>query len=64
MGLKVAETDDACLGALRALGLTIDRVVKNKIIGSIAADCLAALRDDARVAEVELSASLDPHAEA
>lgn len=59
--LRTPDPDEACLNRLRGLGLTIDRVVKNKIIGSIDAEKLAALRADADVEEAELSVPLKRH---
>jgi hypothetical protein len=46
---------------LELLGLVVDRVVQNKVIGSIPASRLTALRGDPAVAQVEVSARLRPH---
>ena len=61
VALKSSKPDQASLDRLRALGLSIDRVVRNKVIGSIAADRLNALKKDPQVAEAELSVRLGPH---
>ena len=59
--LNVSEPDKACLHRLQSLGLSIDRTVKNKIIGSIAAENLPQLKTDSDVREVEVSVQLKPH---
>ena len=60
--LSVSEPDEACLRRLQSLGLSIDRTVENKIIGTIAAEKLSELRTDSDVQEVEVSVQLEPHA--
>jgi hypothetical protein len=59
--LNVFEPDEECISRLQEMGLTINRIIKNKIIGTIHSDRLAALKADFQVNEVELSVPLEPH---
>lgn len=59
--LQTPQADAGDLGRLKGLGLTVRQIVKNKVIGSIDAECLPALRADALVREVEVSTPLKPH---
>ena len=61
VALRVSEPDASLLDRLRGLGLTIDRVIKSTVLGSVPASQMEALRGDAQVAEVEPSARLRPH---
>ena len=61
VGLSQADPDEACLNKLRSIGLRIDQVIKNKIIGSIAQEHLDLLKANSFVAEVELSTNLKLH---
>jgi hypothetical protein len=61
--LTTRTVEPSCLGHLEDLGLTVSRVIGNKVLGTIAGENLAALRDDSAVAEVEISSQLRPHAE-
>lgn len=61
--LATRTVEPGCLGHLEDLGLTVDQVIGNKVLGTIAGENLSALRDDSAVAEVEISAQLQPHAE-
>jgi hypothetical protein len=54
------ESDDSALRRLTELGLVIDRVVGNTVLGSIEPSRVAALRQDPAVAAVDLSAPLTP----
>lgn len=60
--LQEGAPDAQCLDHLHELGLTVDRVIKNKIVGSIEARFLAALEADPAVKATEVSAQLAPHA--
>ena len=53
--------DETCLDDLRIIGLRIEKVIKNKIIGTISAKHLADLRAHEQVTEVELSTQLKPN---
>jgi hypothetical protein len=52
---------EEALAPLRDLGLTVERVVGNKIIGSVAAKNLGALANDPSVRVVEPSRKLSLH---
>jgi hypothetical protein len=60
--LKTRTAEPDCLERLEAHGLTIDRVVGNKVLGTIKGESLESLRLDPAVAEVEISSRLRPHA--
>ena len=49
-----------CLPRLSEAGLTVDRTIRNKIVGSIASDRLARLKRDPAVLDVEVSVPLKP----
>lgn len=61
VGLRVKSPDQTLLGHLADLGLSIDSVVQSTVIGSIDAAKIADLEGEPHVAEVELSAPLQPH---
>lgn len=61
VALGVARAEKPLLDRLKRLGLEIDRVVGNKLIGEISADRLPSLRGDPDVSEVEESVKLRPH---
>jgi hypothetical protein len=65
VGVLVAIAGDEpsadCLERLGGVGLSIDRIVRNKLIGSIDRECLARLEQDPEVVEVEVSSTLEPH---
>ena len=61
VALHESSPDEKCLAGLKALGLTIDKVVGNKVIGSINGAALSALGKARSVAEVETSTRLGPH---
>ncbi len=56
-----APPGEGCLVRMQKLGLTINRVIGNKVLGSIDADRIRSLKEDAKVVEVELSVVLEPH---
>lgn len=62
VGLNTRRAEADCLERLEGYGLTVDRVIGNKILGTIAGDALESLRSDPEVAEVEISSQLRPHA--
>ena len=59
--LSVADLGTDGLDELRAIGLSIDEVIHNKILGSIMASEIEALRSHRFVTEVELSHKLKLH---
>ena len=59
--LNAPSAGDECLARLKDLGLEIGGVTKNKVIGSIDAELLSALRSDSEVREVEISTVLKAH---
>ncbi len=58
VALGVARPDEACLTRLRSLGLSIDRIVGNKVLGSVKASDKSALLADPDVVEVEVGTKL------
>jgi len=60
--LKTRTAEPDCLRRLEANGLALDRVIGNKILGTIAGEALESLRADPGVADVEISSRLRPHA--
>lgn len=61
VALRRDAADPACRDRLQRLGLAVDGAVRNKLVGSIPAAQLDALRADPDVAEVEPSVPLRPH---
>ena len=59
VALRVAQPDAACLDHLRALGLSIERVLRGKIIGRVQARSIEALEADPLVEAVERSVALE-----
>lgn len=59
--LHTREAGDGCLQQLESLGLRVNSVAGNKVIGSVDAAELPALRAHAEVREVEVSTRLHPH---
>jgi hypothetical protein len=60
--LKTRTAEPECLEHLKkAYGLSSDRVIGNKVLGTISGDSLESLRRDPAVAEVEVSSRLRPH---
>ena len=62
VALRCAAADDDVRRRLEGLGMKIDAAVRNKVVGSVPATALDALRADPDVAEVEVSTALRPHA--
>lgn len=62
VALSVAEPEADALDELRAIGLSIDELIHNKILGSIMPTALETLRSHRVVSEVELSQKLNLHA--
>jgi hypothetical protein len=61
VALTIREADEACLEALRRLGLDVEEIVGNKVIGTIEGQRLDGLKSAPEVAEVELPSRLRPH---
>jgi len=59
--LNRGELDGPSRKRLEALGMSIDAVISNKIVGSLPAGNLQALRADPIIAEVQTSVPLHPH---
>jgi hypothetical protein len=59
--LKSRPVEPAHLRRLEEIGLVVERVVRDKVIGLVPAEKLAALESDAIVAAVERSVKLKPH---
>lgn len=59
--LKSRSVEEAHLHHLEELGLVVERVVRNNVIGAVASDKLSALESDAIVAAVERSVQLKRH---
>ena len=55
------EPDDELLERFHSLGLEVHKVVRNKVIGTIDAECVARLEADDDVIEVEVSSRLRKH---
>lgn len=60
--LNTPRLDDPTRVRLERAGLSVDRVIGNKVIGTAAPADLDAVRADPAVAEVETSMPLRPHA--
>ena len=58
LALRAAEPDQPCLERLRSLGLSVDRVVGNKVLGSAKRADMAAIAADPDVMEVEEGSKL------
>jgi len=61
VALNISDPDQACLERFRALGLSIEKIIKNKIIGTIDVNNLPVLEADDQVAETEISVTLERH---
>ncbi len=61
VALNVPEANPETLDELRAIGLAVESVIGNKVVGAIADGDLARLRASPRVADVEESTTLRPH---
>jgi len=61
VALNDRSPSDATLDRLRGLGLRIDRVIGDTVVGTIKADRLSALESDDGVVEAELSTPLEPY---
>ncbi len=59
--LQVSKPGDELINALRQLGLNIEQIIGNKVVGTIKSPQLASLREDPRVREVEVGVNLKPH---
>jgi hypothetical protein len=59
--LNVPGPDADTRRRLEGLGLHIEQVIGNKLVGTAPAEALDALRKDPAVAEVETSVRLGPH---
>jgi len=60
--LQISSSEpESVLSELRTRGLQVDRVIGNKVIGSVDQAKLEALRNTAGVAEIEPSQRLNPH---
>lgn len=57
----VTRTEQPDLSHLRELGMDVERVIGNKVIGVIDSDLIADLESDDQIAEVERSVTLSPH---
>ena len=61
VALNSPEVSSETRAKLKAAGLEVDRVIKNKIIGSISSDRIDSLKALPEVEEVESSVRLEPH---
>jgi len=61
VALNTAEPDESSLARFRRMKFSIDRVVGNKLIGSIPENNLEKLKRDPQVSETELSVPLKTH---
>lgn len=61
VALRAGDLDEESRARLESLGLSIEREIQNKVIGSIPAARLTDLRRDPLVAQVDVSARLRPH---
>jgi hypothetical protein len=59
--LRDAKASPGFFERCKSLGMSVEKVSPNKIVGSIDAGRLAGLRADAEVREVEISRTLKPH---
>ena len=59
--IDAAEPDEACLERLRGLGLEVEQLIANKILGSLEASCLEGVKGDPDVRAVEVSRRLERH---
>jgi hypothetical protein len=59
--LAVTRTVKPDVSHLQELGMDVERVIGNKVIGVIDSDLIADLENDDHVAEVERSVMLSPH---
>lgn len=57
----VTRTAQPDVSHLRELGMDVERVIGNKVIGVIDSDLIAGLESDDQIAEVERSVMLSPH---
>jgi hypothetical protein len=61
VALRAGGVDQDAREHLESLGLVIERIVQNKVIGSIPTARLAELRRDPLVGQVDVSTRLRPH---
>ena len=59
--LETSQPQEGCIERLGRLGLEVKEIIQNKIVGSIDAQRLTSLRNDADVREVEIGIPLKPH---
>jgi hypothetical protein len=59
--LQVSKPGDELINALRRLGLNVEQIIGNKVVGTIEAPQLPSLREDPRVRDVEVGVRLKPH---
>jgi|KBSSwiStaDraftv2_1062776.scaffolds.fasta_scaffold244508_1 hypothetical protein len=59
--LQVSKPTDELINALRRLGLNVEQIIGNKVVGTIESPQLASLREDPRVRDVEVGVRLKPH---
>ena len=59
--LSLRDPDDECIQQLQDAGLTIDKIIGNKVVGRIARESEARLESLSVVASVERSVKLKPH---
>ena len=57
----VTRTAEPDVSHLRDLGMDVERVIGNKVIGVIDSDLIADLENDDQIVEVERSVMLSPH---
>jgi len=59
--LQVSKPTDELINALRRLGLNVEQIIGNKVVGTIESPQLASLREDPRVRDVEVGVRLKSH---
>jgi len=59
--LQVSKPTDELINALRRLGLNVEQIIGNKVVGTIESPQLPSLREDPRVRDVEVGVRLKPH---
>lgn len=61
VALSRPKPEEACLERLRGLGLRVEGVIGNKLVGEIAEEALPGLEGDPDVLEVEVTRRLRKH---
>jgi hypothetical protein len=61
--LRGAKASTGFLKRCKNMGMQVEKVSPNKVVGSIDSEQIAALRADAEVREVEISRTLKPHSD-